>query len=475
MNCRFLAAALGVIAISWCNHIRGAETRPNFIVINIDDLGYADIGPFGSKLNRTPNLDRMAAEGCKLTCFYAAPVCSPSRAALMTGCYPKRALPIPGVLFPAARVGLNPDERTIADLLKEVGYATACIGKWHLGDQPEFLPTRQGFDYYFGIPYSNDMGPAEDGAKSNLGEPIRTPKKADEKADANGTGLRGNSQPPLPLVENERAIERVRAAEQQTLTQRFTEKCLEFMQTNKDRPFFIYLPYSAVHSPCYPAAEFHGKSNNGIHGDWVEEIDARVGAILNKVRDLGLSERTLVLFTSDNGGTKRSINTPLRGGKTTTWEGGMRVPTLAWRPGTIPGGSTIDAMTGMMDVSPTIVTMAGGTVPSDRKIDGVDIGPLLTGRADAKPPRDVFYFFDGFKLQAVRHGPWKLHLASGELHNLDADIGEANNVASSSPEIVSQLRDLANAMDADLGIKEIGPGCRPLGKVAHPRPLLAKD
>ena len=313
----------------------GAD-RPNFIFINIDDLGYADIGPFGSTLNRTPHLDRMAREGRKLTCFYAAPVCSPSRASLMTGCYPKRALPIPHVLFPGNDVGLAPAEVTLAEVLKQQGYATAIIGKWHLGDQPEFLPTRQGFDYYYGLPYSNDMGPAKDGVKSNLGDPLPQTK--------------GQGQPPLPLLRNETVLQRVLAEDQTTLVTRYTEEALKFLRQPRDRPFFLYLPHTAVHFPLYPGKAFQGKSKNGLYGDWVEEVDWSVGQVLDTVRELGLAEKTLVIFTSDNGGTKRGLNTPWRGHKGTTWEGGMRVPTIAWWPGRIPAGTSTDAVAGMMDI-----------------------------------------------------------------------------------------------------------------------------
>ena len=467
---------LVLIAISLCpSGLRAAGIRPNFIVINIDDMGYADVGPFGSKLNRTPNLDRMAAEGRKLTCFYAAPVCSPSRASLMTGCYPKRVLPIPGVLFPAAEVGLNPAERTVAELLKEAGYATACIGKWHLGDQPEFLPRRRGFDYYFGLPYSNDMGTAEDGSKSSLGDPIPKPK-AGKKAvrPFDETGLKGFAQPPLPLVENEKVVERVRAAGQQTLVWRYTEKAVRFIEANKDREFFVYLPHTAVHFPIYPGKDFQGKSNNGIYGDWVEEVDWSVGQVLDTVRRLKLAEKTLVLFTSDNGGTARAVNAPLRGFKGSTWEGGMREPTIAWWPGRIPAGTATDEIAAMLDVLPTLVRLAGAKLPN-RKLDGADIWPLLSGQAGARSPHSVFYYYRGLKLEAVRSGPWKLHLAKTELYSLHSDIGETQNVAAAHPDVVKRLRGLADAMKDDLGTDGIGPGCRPLGRVGNPQPLIGRD
>ncbi|HVX62915.1 MAG TPA: sulfatase [Pirellulales bacterium] len=450
----FLAASTGAVH---------AADAPNLIFINIDDLGYADIGPFGSKLNRTPHLDKMAQEGRKLTCFYAAPVCSPSRASLMTGCYPKRTLSIPHVLFPKDGVGLAPEEITVAELLRKQGYATGCIGKWHLGDQPEFLPRRQGFDYYFGLPYSNDMGPAEDGVKSSLGAPIPQPKG------------KGPGQPPLPLLRNETVLKRVLAHDQTTLVALYTEEAVKFIREHKDKPFFLYLPHSAVHFPIYPGEAFQGKSNNGIYGDWVEEVDWSVGQVLDTVRQLGLSKNTLVIFTSDNGGTQRGVNAPLRGYKGSTWEGGMREPTIAWWPGTIPAGTETDAVTSMMDILPTFVKFAGGSPPADRKLDGRDIWPILAGEPGAASPHDVFYYYRGLNLQAVRSGPWKLHLAKTELYNLETDIGEGANVAAAHPEIVLRLQKLAKKMKDDLGLEGIGPGCRPLGKVANAQPIIDHD
>jgi arylsulfatase A-like enzyme len=455
--------------------------KPNFIFINIDDLGYADIGPFGSKLNRTPNLDRMAAEGRKLTAFYAAPVCSPSRAALMTGCYAKRALPITHVLFPGNAIGLAPREVTVAEVLKSAGYATSIIGKWHLGDQPEFLPTRQGFDEWFGLPYSNDMGPAEDGVKSDLGKPL--PKEG------------ANRQPPLPLMRNGRVVKRVLPDDQQSLVEIYTNEAVDFIGRNKARPFFLYVPHNAVHFPIYPGKKWAGKSPNGIFSDWVEEVDWSVGRVLDALRAQGLAERTLVMFTSDNGGTQRSVNTPLRGHKTTTWEGGMRVPTIAWWPGKIPGGTSSDAITAMFDVLPTFAALAGAPLPADRKIDGANIWPILAGEPGAKPAHETFYYYRGLRLEAVRHGDWKLQLAgfqqgpqgpnarpganaptkSPRLFNLKTDIGEANDVAAANPEIVAKLEAIAAAMKDDLGLDGIGPGCRPLGKVEQGAPIIGLD
>lgn len=478
-----------------------AADHPNFIVINIDDLGYADIGPFGSTVNRTPNLDRMAGEGRKLTHYYAAPVCSPSRASLMTGSYPKRALPIPHVLFPSGAVGLHPDEVTVAEILRDAGYRTGCVGKWHLGDQPPFLPTSQGFDYYLGIPYSNDMGTAAEGTKSDLGAPIPGPgnsaAKAKSSAEDPETGLKGMSQPPLPLVENDKVVGRVKQDEHQAIVATYTDAAVKFVRENAEKPFFLYLPHSAVHFPLYPGKDWVGKSGKGLYSDWVEEVDWSVGRILDAVRELGLGERTFVMFTSDNGGTSRGSNAPLRGHKGSTWEGGVRVPTILWWPGTIPAGTSSDEITGMHDILPTFAALAGAKIPDGHRLDGLDVSGVFLGKSDAKG-HEVFHYFRGFELQAIRQGSWKLHFgatvpanAKGNanakakggnggrpvglaLFDLESDPGELTNVADAHPEIVKQLRDLAAVMDADLGTKQDskGPGVRPLGRFEHPEPFL---
>jgi arylsulfatase A-like enzyme len=476
----FLAVIVLLLAPPAALRAAGAP-RPNLVIINIDDLGYADIGPFGSTLNRTPNLDRMAKEGRRLTMFYAAPVCSPSRAALMTGCYPKRALPIPHVLFPGNDVGLAPSEITVAELLKSAGYVTGMVGKWHLGDQPEFLPTRQGFDEWFGLPYSNDMGPAADGVKSSFGDPLPAESK--------------NPQPPLPLMRGQTVVQRVFASDQTQLVARYTEEALRFIRAHKDERFFLYLAHNAVHFPLYPGERFRGKSANGIYGDWVEEMDWSVGEVLNALRTYGLAEKTLVIFVSDNGGTPRAVNRPLRGNKGSTWEGGVRVPAIAWWPGKVPAGTSSDAICGMFDVLPTFAALAGFTVPSDRKIDGADIRPVLMGDAGTLGPHEVFYYYRGLELEAVRDREWKLVLpavatnAAGKakakgrvkaedatrLFNLKTDIGESTDVASQHPEVVARLEKLVAAMKDDLGATGLGPGCRPLGKVANPHPLIGHD
>jgi len=452
--------------------------KPNLIIINIDDLGYADIGSFGSTLNRTPNLDRMAAEGRRLTSFYAAPVCSPSRAALMTGCYPKRALPIPHVLFPGNDVGLSPSEVTVAEVVKSAGYATGIVGKWHLGDQPEFLPTRQGFDEWFGLPYSNDMGPASDGVKSNFGDPLPAGPK--------------NPQPPLPLMRGETVVQRVLAVDQTQLVTRYTQEALRFIRDHKDERFFLYLAHNAVHFPLYPGDRFRGKSKNGLYGDWVEEMDWSVGEVLDALRKHGLAEKTLVLFVSDNGGTQRAVNRPLRGHKGSTWEGGVRVPAIAWWPSKVPAGTSSGEICGMLDILPTFAGLTGAPIPADRTLDGEDLRSVLMGDAGAPGPHQVFYYYRGLNLEAVREGEWKLMLPTAanalgkaqtpetterraSLFNLNTDIGESKDVAAQHPEVIARLEKLIEKMDADLGASGIGPGCRPLGKVVNAQPLINHD
>ncbi|QOV91114.1 sulfatase family protein [Humisphaera borealis] len=463
--------------------------RPNFVFINIDDLGYADVGCYGSKINKTPNIDRMAAEGMKLTSFYAAPVCSPSRASLMTGSYPKRCLPIPHVLFPGDAVGLNPSEVTIAELLKQQGYATGIIGKWHLGDQTDFLPTRQGFDFFYGLPYSNDMGPAADGVKSDLGKPLpgaatrpaqgknaqgkQPPTKAAPAKPAQAKTAPG--QPPLPWLRNETVIKRVLPDDQQSMVEMYTKEAVAFLKQHKDESFFLYLPHNSVHFPIYPGKKWAGKNPNGLYSDWVEETDWSVGQVLDTLRELGLDKKTLVVFTSDNGGTQRASNTPLRGFKASTWEGGVRVPTIAWWPGKIAAGTTFDGISGMIDILPTFVPLAGGQLPTDRKYDGGDLWPVLSGQPGAKGPRDTFYYYRGLKLEAVRKGTWKLHLAKGELYNLATDVSEAHDVAKDNEKVVEELKAMAQAMDGDLGLDGFGAGVRKLGKVDNARPIIAHD
>lgn len=454
------------------------QRPPNIVLINIDDLGYSDIQPFGGT-TATPNLNRLALEGKRLTSHYAAPVCSPSRAAMMTGCYPKRVLPIPGVLFPASAVGLNPAEVTVAEVLKEAGYDTACIGKWHLGDQAEFLPRRQGFDYYYGIPYSNDMGLRTEGAKSNPDKPIPEKPKNSNTAQVDETGLRGDGQPPLPLLENDNVIERVKAAEQHTFTRRYTEKAKEFIQQHKGRPFFLYLAHNATHWPHYPSKEFMGKSGVSLQKDWVMEVDWSVGQVLQALADAKLDNQTLVVFTSDNGGPtgQGATNQPLRGAKGSTWEGGMRVCTIARWPGRIPANTASDAITTHIDWLPTFASLAGAKLPI-AKLDGMDLSALLMDKASTASTNGHphFFYFNGLALEAVRKGPWKLHLAKNELYNLNDDIAESKNRADEQASVVEQLRGLVKQMNEDLGEKgNAAPGVRTLGRATVALPLIDND
>lgn len=433
---------------------------PNVVVIFIDDLGYGDIGPFGATKQRTPHLDRMAKEGMKLTSFYATPVCSVSRAQMMTGCYGAR-VSVPGVYFPGQSVGLNPSEVTVAERLKEKGYATQMVGKWHLGDQPEFLPTRQGFDHYLGIPYSNDM----------------LKKSAETKV------------PVVPLLRDEKIVELMDGEGQRRLVELYTKEAIDFIGRNKERPFYLYYAHNAVHTPIYPGAAFAGKSQNGRFGDWVEEVDWSVGQVLEALRSQGLDKDTLVVFTSDNGpwltkGADGGSAGPLRGGKGSTWEGGVRVPTLAWWPGRVPAGSVNDAVAATIDLLPTFVSLAGGTVPATPVIDGRDITPILLGQSK-ESAREAHYYFASYDLQAVRQGRWKLALAAQpldarkdgkktpaglRLYDLDAEIGEQTDVAAQHPEVVAKLKALADKMEAEIGGKT-PTARRPAGEVKGAKTL----
>ena len=448
-----LLAVLGLAAPSLAR-------QPNVVVIFIDDMGYGDIGPYGATKQRTPHLDRMAKEGMKLTSFYAAPVCSVSRAQMMTGCYGAR-VSVPGVYFPGQSVGLNPSELTVAERLKEKGYATQIVGKWHLGDQPEFLPTRQGFDHYLGIPYSNDM----------------LKKSADTKI------------PVVPLLRDEKIVELMDGDAQSRLVEIYTKEAVDFIGRNKDQPFYLYFAHNAVHTPIHPGVAFAGKSQNGRFGDWVEEVDWSVGQVLDALRSQGLEKDTLVVFTSDNGpwltkGADGGSAGPLRGGKGSTWEGGVREPTIAWWPGRVPAGSVNDAVAGTIDLLPTFVSLAGGTVPASPVIDGRDITSILLGQSK-ESAREAHYYFSGYDLQAVRQGRWKLALvpqpdgmgkqaakvpAGLRLYDLDAEIGEQTDVAAQHPEVVAKLKVLADKMSSEIAGKT-PTSRRPAGEVKGAKTL----
>jgi len=462
MNRRsFLRSAAGLGALGRAFEI---ARPPNIIVILADNLGYGDLGCYGSTLNRTPHSDRMAREGMRFTdCYSASGVCTPARAALMTGCYPRRVglhftRPDGQVLHPVSHNGLNPDEMTIARLLKSAGYATSMIGKWHLGDQAPFLPTRQGFDYYLGIPYSDDMV---------------------------GGRRRGSEvTPPLPLMENEHVIEA--PVDRDTLTRRYTEKCIEILEQQRGRPFFVYLPHAMPGSTSSPfsSERFRGKSANGAYGDSIEELDWSVGEILSTLKRLDLDSNTLVIWTSDNGAPRiaapHGSNRPLGGWGYTTAEGGQRIPFVARWPGKIPAGSTCSALVTLMDLFPTAAQLARVAPPRDRPIDGKDIWPLLSGRSKASP-HEAFYYYAGARLEAVRSGKWKLVFgrtpADGGsatiLYDLEKDVGETTDVAAANAAVVRRLQALAEKARVELGDGERkGRGERPAGWVADAKPQL---
>jgi arylsulfatase A len=474
------SVGLGVAALTIgacsdvCGDIAGSKTRgPNFVIIFTDDQGYSDVGCYGAQGFSTPNLDRMAQEGVRFTDFYvAAPSCTPSRAALLTGSYPQR-VSLPYVLFPSGpdwtkdktEIGINSSEETIAELLKSRGYATGCFGKWHLGHHKKFLPTRHGFDEYFGLPYSNDMRPENN-----------------------------SNYPPLPLVDGQEPAEY--DPDQRYLTRRYTERAVGFIEKNKDRPFFVYLAHSMPHVPLYVTEEFGGKSEQGMFGDVIMEIDFSVGRILDTLKQQGIDDNTLVIFTSDNGpwlafGDHGGSARPLREGKGTTFEGGMREPCIMRWPGKIPAGSVCSELATTMDILPTFVKLAGAKQPKNR-IDGKDIWPLMSSQTGAGTPHEVFFYYRGWALEAVRSGRWKLHFpheyrtlagrkgGSGgrpvqyehhkiglELFDLDNDIGEQNDVSANYPEVVKRLAALADKMRQDIGDSArqmTGKNRRPAGR-----------
>ncbi len=456
------------LIISCLTACQSSEKLPNFIIIFCDDLGYGDIGAYGNTIHRTPALDRMAEEGVVLTDFYVSSgLCTPSRSSLMTGSYAQRVdmhintRPWGSVgrqvLFPRAHKGLHPDETTIAEMLKGKGYRTACIGKWHLGDQPNFLPTKNGFDYYYGIPYSNDMN---------------------------------RDFCPLPLMRNDTVIEA--PVDQSTLTKRYTQEALDFIAQDKSRPFFLYLPHAMTHNPLYASDDFKGRSDNGIYGDAVEEIDWSTGQILDFLRREGLSENTMVLFTSDNGAAKPfgGTNKPLSGWKGSTMEGGMRVPGIFWWPSKLPARQIENEMATTMDLFPTIAKIVNAPLPGVQ-LDGHDILPLLQGK-QAASPYEYFYYYQLEHLQAIRKGQWKIHLPLDSmyqhfhraimregrpvaLYDLSKDDAESQNIADLHPELVEELLVKADQVRQELGDFGInGNQVRPAALVDNPTVLLKK-
>ncbi len=446
------------------SRVAGAPDRPpNVVVIFIDDMGYADIGPFGARAYPTPHLDRLAREGRVFTDFYVTQaVCSASRAGLLTGCYNIR-VGILGALGPSAKHGIHEDEVTLAEICKQKGYATACYGKWHLGHHRKFLPLQHGFDDYFGLPYSNDMWPHHPGvAHLPMEERLKR-------------------WPHLPLIEkNETVNPQVGDKEQEMLTTWYTERAVSFIDRNKDRPFFLYVPHSMVHVPLYVSDKFRGKSGAGLFGDVVMEVDWSVGQIVGAIRRHGLEKDTLVVFTSDNGpwlsyGDHAGSAAPLREGKGTMFDGGCREPTVMWWPGTIPAGTACREPAMTIDLLPTVAGLVGAKLP-DHRIDGLDIRPLLEGTAGAKSPHEALYFYYGNELQAIRMGKWKLHFPHGyrtlagqkggtggkpvnyrqdridlSLFDLENDIGETTDVKGRHPEVVEKMKALGDRMREDLG------------------------
>jgi len=448
-----IVAAAALLATAPCSGPVAAEpaSKPNFVVIFCDDLGYGDLGCFGHPTIRTPNLDRMAAEGQRWTNFYVgAPVCTPSRAALLTGRLPVRNGMMSArrrVLFPNSRGGLPASEITIAELLKSAGYATAAIGKWHLGHLPQYLPVAHGFDYYWGIPYSNDMD-ARKGFPSYIKAARKDPNYMAPIEQFN-----------VPILEGTRIVER--PANQRTITRRYTDKAIEFIRAHRNEPFFVYLAHNMPHIPLFASKRFVGRSRRGLYGDVVEEIDAEVGRLLGALRELGLDRSTLVVFTSDNGPwlpfqTHGGSAGLLRGGKGTTFEGGMREPAIFWWPGKIKPGVQME-LGATMDLLPTFCALTGVRPPTDRVLDGYDLSALLLGRTD-RSPRDRIFYWRQEELYAVRLGPWKAHFITQgcygigpkrqehdppELYNLEHDPSEKYNVAALHPDVIKRLKAIA--------------------------------
>jgi arylsulfatase A-like enzyme len=430
---------------------------PNFIILFTDDQGYGDLGAYGHPTLNTPNLDRMAAEGQQWMQFYVAdPVCTPSRAALLTGRYPIRngmTSSKRGVLFPDSSGGLPQSEITIAEILKQKGYATAAIGKWHLGHLPPFLPMAQGFDSYYGIPYSNDMN--NNGASNIYLQNADNPQYEAKSSHFD-----------VPLMENENIVER--PANQHTITRRYTEKAISFIEEHQSRPFFLYLAHSLPHIPLFTHPDFRYRSTAGHYGDVIEEIDWSVGRILQKLADLGLREKTVVLFTSDNGPwlafkTHGGSAGPLRAGKGTTFEGGQRVPAIFWGPGIVKPGP-VHELGSTLDILPTLAAMSGTHIPTDRKLDGYDLSPLLKGLSSESPRKSFFYWTQG-TLFAVRYENWKLHirqtepinywreiieLEKAELYDLGSDFAEKYDRASEKPGLVRDLNKMLEAHQANI-------------------------
>lgn len=471
---RLLPAVAVLCLVTSLSYAQPKERKPNVIVILADDLGYGDLSCYGAKDIATPNIDRMAVEGAKFNSFYVSPVCSPTRASLMTGSHSTR-VGIGGVMFPRNNHGLNPDEITLPELLKGQGYATAIIGKWHLGNQDMFQPLNHGFDYWYGTPSSN----------SQFFYPTIKKYAADcvFREGYTRDGILKRETTACPLIRDNVVIEV--PADQTQFTQRYTRETIRFITGNKDKPFFVYLAHNMPHIPLHASKKFVGSSKRGIYGDTIQELDWSTGEILRSLKELGLDENTLVIFTSDNGPNtgKGGSAGPLKGGKGSTLEGGVRVPFVARWPGTIPAGTESDEPITGTDLLPTLIKLAGGDVPNDRVIDGKDIWPLLAGKTDAKSPHEAIYYLRGRGVSGIRIGAWKylvdeaskkdaqnveVELTAEErklprkqqkalikernkaasqkreptavLYNLSNDIGERNNLLAQRPEIVARLK-----------------------------------
>ncbi|HAV63700.1 MAG TPA: arylsulfatase [Verrucomicrobiales bacterium] len=456
-----------------------ADRPPNVVIIFTDDQGYADVGVFGAGGFKTPNLDRLATQGRQFKQFYVAQaVCSASRAALLTGCYPNR-IGISGALGPSSKIGIAPGEMTLAELVKQRDYATAIFGKWHLGHLPEFLPMRHGFDQWYGLPYSNDMWPYHPETKP-------------------GTW------PDLPLFDNDRVVNpAVQPADQEQLTSDYTSRAVNFIRENQNHPFLLYVAHNMPHVPLYVSERFRGRSQRGLYGDVIMEIDWSVGEIMKALDRHQIAEQTLVIFISDNGpwlsyGDHGGSAFPLREGKGTSWEGGVRVPCIMRWPERIPAGTVCNLPLMTIDLLPTIAARIGARLPEHR-IDGRDVWPLLAGEAGARNPHDAYFFYyNRNDLEAVLSGDgrWKLvfphtyrtmagrpggfggqpakysssKTGRAELYDLGNDVTESKDVAAAHPEVVERLQLLADAMRADLGdelTKATGSGSRPPGRAAN--------
>ncbi|MDG1138024.1 MAG: sulfatase [Opitutales bacterium] len=432
----------------WC------ENKPNFILIFTDDQGYGDLSCFGSTTINTPNIDRIAKEGKKFTSFMvASPVCTPSRAALLTGCYPKRVGMHQHVLFPSSLKGLNPKEYTMADHFKSLGYATACFGKWHLGHHREVLPTSNGFDTYFGIPYSNDMN-----HPNNRGKPPGGHAGMDDLwADPESTLTKWKT----PLYENEKIVEL--PVDQRTITRRCTQKSIDFAKVNQKKPFFIYIPYSMPHIPLYVPDEVRDPNPKNAYINTIQHIDSEVGRILDTLDELKLTGKTYVIYTTDNGpwlSFRHHAGSagPLRDGKNTTFEGGQRVPCVIRGPG-IRAGTVCDELIGTIDLLPTFASITGKALPEGMKIDGVDASGLFSGKGE--PPRSEFIHYSSRgDAEGIRQGNLKLLMKKKKgtssrssevfLFNLDKDLGERNNLASQKPEVVENMKNRMNQVDEEI-------------------------